>query len=312
MAHRSSNRRRNAWAVSLLDVRPHDRVLAIGFGPGLAILELSRIAQQGYACGIDHSELMLRQATRRNADGIRRGVVDLRLASADALPAFDAPSDNILAVNALLFWTEPDARLEELRHVLRPGGLIAVAHAPLPGEVRNIRLGLSPRRTKEGDMAPLYRFEARFTALVPIGPVPDGIRLDAHFEGRVVQGELAGATVRGIDYLRFRSDGVGVLDVREVLTHDGQGVAVRAGGYLIPPAGFALPPADALFAPDFVWPELELPFHGFATFSTAAREWQQLNRTVATFNGVANPGAGTLVVEAQALTPAPVGARVAA
>ena len=130
MAHRSSNRRRNVWVVSLLDVRPDDRVLEIGFGPGVAILQVSRIAREGYVCGIDHSELMLRQARRRNAEGIRRGVVDLRLASVDALPALDAPFDKILAVNAMLFWTEPDARLEELRRLLRPGGLIAVAHQP--------------------------------------------------------------------------------------------------------------------------------------------------------------------------------------
>ena len=130
MAHRSSNRRRNAWAVSLLDVRPDDRVLEIGFGPGLAILELSRIAHAGHVCGIDHSERMLRQARRRNADGIARGVVDLRLGSVDALPVFDAPFDKILAVNTVLFWDEPDARLEQLRRLLRPAGLIAVAHQP--------------------------------------------------------------------------------------------------------------------------------------------------------------------------------------
>ena len=130
MAHRSSNRARNAWAVSLLDLRPDDRVLEIGFGPGLAILQISRIATRGYVCGIDHSEAMLRQATRRNADGIRRGAVDLRLASVDALPAFDAPFDKILAVNARLFWSEPEARLEKLRPLLRPGGRIAVAHQP--------------------------------------------------------------------------------------------------------------------------------------------------------------------------------------
>src|ERR671918_3106209 len=102
MAHRSSNRRRNSWAVSLLDAQPDDRVLEIGFGPGLAILELSRIAHEGYVCGLDHSELMLRQARRRNADGVRRRVVDLRLGSVDALPAFDMPFDKILAVNAHL------------------------------------------------------------------------------------------------------------------------------------------------------------------------------------------------------------------
>jgi SAM-dependent methyltransferase len=130
MAHRSSNRRRNAWVVSVLEVRPDDRVLEIGFGPGLAILELSRLAHEGYVCGIDHSELMLRQARRRSADGIRRGVVDLRLGSVDAPPAFDAPFDKILAVNAFMFWNEAGARLEALRGLLRPGGLIAVAHQP--------------------------------------------------------------------------------------------------------------------------------------------------------------------------------------
>jgi ubiquinone/menaquinone biosynthesis C-methylase UbiE len=130
MAHRASNRKRNAWAVSLLDVRPDDRVLEVGFGPGLAILDLSRIAHEGYVCGIDHSELMLRQASRRNADGIGRGVVDLRLGSVDDLPVFDALFDKILAVNAIMFWNEPDARLEGLRRLLRPGGLIAVVHQP--------------------------------------------------------------------------------------------------------------------------------------------------------------------------------------
>jgi hypothetical protein len=33
MAHRSSNRRRNAWAVSLLEVWPTDRVLETGRPP---------------------------------------------------------------------------------------------------------------------------------------------------------------------------------------------------------------------------------------------------------------------------------------
>jgi hypothetical protein len=42
MAHRPSNRRRSAWVVSLLDVRPEDRVLEIGFGPGVGVVERRR------------------------------------------------------------------------------------------------------------------------------------------------------------------------------------------------------------------------------------------------------------------------------
>ena len=130
MASRASNRRRNVWTVSLLDVQRHDRVLEIGFGPGIAVREISRLAVEGYVCGLDHSEEMLRQATRRNAAAIRTRRVDLRLGSVDCLPVFAEPFDKVLAVNAIMFWDQTIDRLEDLRLVMRPGGRIAIAHQP--------------------------------------------------------------------------------------------------------------------------------------------------------------------------------------
>ncbi len=132
MAHRSSNRQRNSWVVSLLDVQPTDRVLEIGFGPGLAIAEISRrVGASGHIYGIDHSEVMLRQATRRNASAIAAGRVTLTRASVDQLPpSLDGPFDAILAVNSLEFWPAPAERLAELRRRLRPGGRIAIASQP--------------------------------------------------------------------------------------------------------------------------------------------------------------------------------------
>jgi ubiquinone/menaquinone biosynthesis C-methylase UbiE len=132
MAHRPSNRQRNSWVVSLLDVQPTDRVLEIGFGPGLAIAELSRrVGDSGHVYGIDHSEVMLRQATRRNAAAIAAGRVTLTRASADQLPpSLGGPFDAILTVNSLGFWPAPTERLDELRRRLRPGGCIAIASQP--------------------------------------------------------------------------------------------------------------------------------------------------------------------------------------
>jgi SAM-dependent methyltransferase len=130
MATRGSNRRRNLWAVGLLDVQPYDRVLEIGFGPGIAIRELARKATSGLVVGVDHSDVMLRQARKRNAAAVRAGRVDLRLGDAENLPAFDEPFDRILAVNSLMFWDDPVARLGELRGILRPGGRIAIAYQP--------------------------------------------------------------------------------------------------------------------------------------------------------------------------------------
>jgi SAM-dependent methyltransferase len=75
MALRSSNRKRNAWAVALMEVQPSDRVLEIGFGPGIAVREIARRATRGEVVGIDHSAVMPAQAARRNAAAIREGRV---------------------------------------------------------------------------------------------------------------------------------------------------------------------------------------------------------------------------------------------
>jgi len=130
MASRASNRNRNVWVVSLLDIAPTDRVLEIGFGPGVAIREIASRAVDGVVCGVDHSEVMLRQARRRNADAVRAGRVDLRLGTADRLPEFDDRFDKILAVNSMGFWNDPDRCLESLRTILRPDGRIAIASQP--------------------------------------------------------------------------------------------------------------------------------------------------------------------------------------
>jgi SAM-dependent methyltransferase len=130
MTLRPSNRKRNIWAVSLLDVQPSDRVLEIGFGPGLAIRELARRATRGLVVGVDHSETMRAQAARRNAAAVRAGRVSLMLASIEEPPDLGGPFDKILAVNNMGMWPEPVLRLKELARLLRGGGLIAIVSQP--------------------------------------------------------------------------------------------------------------------------------------------------------------------------------------
>jgi ubiquinone/menaquinone biosynthesis C-methylase UbiE len=151
MAHRPSNRQRNRWVVSLLDVKPTDRLLEIGFGPGLAISELSRrVGASGHVYGIDRSDVMLRQAIRRNAAAIHAGRVTLTRGTVERLPpALDGPFDAVLAVNSLGFWTAPAERLEDLRRRLTPGGRIAIASQPrCPRATRNTSLDTANKITE--------------------------------------------------------------------------------------------------------------------------------------------------------------------
>jgi len=130
MALRPSNRRRNRWAVALLGVGPADRVLEIGFGPGIAIGEAARRATCGRVVGIDHSPEMVRHATRRNAAAVHDGRVELHQAAADGLPSFDSAFDKVLIVNSLGFWPRPVDHLIEIRSLMRRGGVIAIVSQP--------------------------------------------------------------------------------------------------------------------------------------------------------------------------------------
>jgi ubiquinone/menaquinone biosynthesis C-methylase UbiE len=130
MALRPSNRHRNQWAVSLMDLQPTDRFLEIGFGPGIAIREAARRAIRGKVVGVDHSEEMVRQATRRNRDAVHEGRVELHQIEAESLRSIASIFDKVLAVNSLGFWPRPVDRLLDIRSIMSEGGVIAIVSQP--------------------------------------------------------------------------------------------------------------------------------------------------------------------------------------
>ena len=128
MAHRSSNLERNDWALSLLAINPTDRILEIGFGPGITVGKSATRAAQ--AVGIDHSALMLRRATSRNRELIERGELVLMLGSVEALKVELGLFDKIYSMNVVHFWRDPVAVLRRLRSLLKPGGVLLTGYMP--------------------------------------------------------------------------------------------------------------------------------------------------------------------------------------
>jgi ubiquinone/menaquinone biosynthesis C-methylase UbiE len=148
--------------VSLLDVQPTDRVLEIGFGPGLAITELARRVTRGRIYGIDHSAVMVRQPASATRLPFAPSGVELLHTSVDRLPRFDTPLDAIVAVNSVGFWPDPTEQLSKLRGLLRPGGRIALASQPAapappltppPGPAGNFTIGSS----RQGSPKPTWK-----------------------------------------------------------------------------------------------------------------------------------------------------------
>jgi ubiquinone/menaquinone biosynthesis C-methylase UbiE len=130
MANRPSNIERNEWTLDLLELKPTDHLLEIGFGPGIAIEKASQIITEGLIVGIDHSEAMLHQAKKRNAVAIQHGAVRLHLGSMETLSAFDRTFDKICSANVVQFWDDPVAVFKKLRALLTPSGVIVTTYMP--------------------------------------------------------------------------------------------------------------------------------------------------------------------------------------
>lgn len=117
----------NAFAVELLEVGEHDRVLEIGFGPGRALARAAALAREGLVAGIDHSATMVREARRHNRAAVASGRVRPLLGTVSALPFPDASFDKALAINNEQFWPDRPRDLAEIARVLVPDGRLVLA-----------------------------------------------------------------------------------------------------------------------------------------------------------------------------------------
>jgi ubiquinone/menaquinone biosynthesis C-methylase UbiE len=120
------NRDAAAQIIEMLDVRPDDKVLEVGFGPGVAIQLLLNRVPAGSVAGIDQSQEMVRQASARNAAALRSRRVDLRYGLAERLPFADETFDKALAINSMQVWPDARAGLREMQRMLKHGGNVAL------------------------------------------------------------------------------------------------------------------------------------------------------------------------------------------
>ncbi|MFG2298081.1 methyltransferase domain-containing protein [Streptomyces sp. NPDC048603] len=112
--------------LDTLALRPGERVLDIGCGPGLLAAEMAAaVGARGHVIGIDVSDSMLALARSRAVvpGGAR---VDLRPAAADRLPCADASVDVAVSTQVLEYVADVPGVLAEIHRVLAPGGRVAV------------------------------------------------------------------------------------------------------------------------------------------------------------------------------------------
>jgi trans-aconitate methyltransferase len=118
---------RQRWAVETMAVVPHDHLLEIGCGRGVAVsLVASRLAA-GRIVAIDRTVTMARLAADRNASHISAGTAEIRCAEFESADLPDRHFTKIFAVNVNLFWLGAAApQIDRMRNLLAPGGRLYV------------------------------------------------------------------------------------------------------------------------------------------------------------------------------------------
>ncbi len=108
-------------AAELADLRPDDRLVDIGCGPGIAVQRARAAGADVIA--VDPAPVMLRVARARWRSDPK---VDWRIGSAESLPVEDGWADVVWSLSTVHHWSDVGSGLDEVRRVLAPGGRLVV------------------------------------------------------------------------------------------------------------------------------------------------------------------------------------------
>ena len=140
--------------VRLLDLRKGDDVLEIGCGPGALTEVLVERVGEGHVFAVEPSQSFA-EACRQRAPG-----ADVRVGSAEDLPAFGRTFAAATSQLVLNFLSDADAGVRAMRQAVRPGGVVASVVWDYRGGMRMLRafwdaaLELDRRAPDEGRTMP--------------------------------------------------------------------------------------------------------------------------------------------------------------
>ena len=116
---------------NMLEIKKEDKIFEVGFGNGHFIPYILNKAEQVSYAGIDISQTMVDEASKKNALYIKQGTVELINANVSKIPFDNNTFDKVCTVNTLYFWENPEKDMKELCRILKPGGKLIVAVRPL-------------------------------------------------------------------------------------------------------------------------------------------------------------------------------------
>jgi len=116
----------NDAAFDRLALRPHDRVLEVGFGGGYLLGRMAAVVTEGFLAGVDVSPAMVAFCHKRFRSLVEANKLEFKCAPAEALPYPAGSFTKACTVNSIFYWENVSRAVSELWRVLEEGGLLVV------------------------------------------------------------------------------------------------------------------------------------------------------------------------------------------
>ena len=111
--------------AAALNLKPEDDYIEVGCGSGIFMkLYASHVHS---VAGLDHSEDMVKLASRYNQKRVEEDTAEFCHGDASELPWEDEKFSAAAAIATFFFWPKPLESLKEIHRVLRPGGRLVIS-----------------------------------------------------------------------------------------------------------------------------------------------------------------------------------------
>lgn len=112
------------WGLGHVSIEPQFHILDVGCGGGNALSKMSNMAPEGKLCGIDHSEVSVKESKKKNKEDVISGKIEIKYGSVSDLPYDDDSFDLVTGIETYYFWPDPIEDLKEVKRTLKPNGSI--------------------------------------------------------------------------------------------------------------------------------------------------------------------------------------------
>lgn len=118
------------FILSQMEINDECKILEIGGGNGRLIPMFFKENTNIIFCAIDFSKDMCNETEKNNEKLIDNNKLNVRCEDSSKMSFEDESFDKVVAINIVYFWEQIEPHLQEIRRVMKTGGLLYIGYRP--------------------------------------------------------------------------------------------------------------------------------------------------------------------------------------